>query len=79
MHTLLFSHTYLSNTLAWFIKVHVLSIFAVHAQGLFGRLAFCVLLEFELSHTVKQFGQVTGNLRVMKISNKNHILKTELL
>ena len=47
---------YLSDTQTWFIEVHVLSIFAVHAQGLLGGLALCVLFELQLSHTVKELG-----------------------
>jgi hypothetical protein len=53
---------YLSDTFARLVKVNVFPVFAVHAHSLLGRISITIFLELELSHAVKQLGQVTCHL-----------------
>ena len=53
---------HLSHAHAGPVKVHVLPVLAVHAQGLLGRLA-ALLVELQLGHAVEQLGQVLGHLQ----------------
>lgn len=77
---------YLSSQVTCLVQFHHLSIFTVHGSRNLGVITLVVLCELQLSHTVKQFGQMTGHLKIniinlisdmyidMEINSMHHVM-----